>query len=153
MKRDIEVILSDAGWYEGREIEIEYMIDELKREGLTTPNTVIENLLREFWNIELNVKTPDERLTNIRLNTEVAIGVENRVLSFFEECINEKLVPVGSINDESAVLFVSYSGKFYMAANGVFFKIGENFFEALETIIYQKDIIRIYPITESPRSC
>lgn len=145
MKDNIKEILSEAGWYEGREIDIEYMIDELKREGLTIPNILIEELLKEFWNLELNFMTPDERYGRIRLNTGVALGVESKVLIFFEEYINEKLVPVGSIDDESAILFVSYSGKFYMAANGVFFLIGNDFFKGMEAIIYQKNIIRIYP--------
>ena len=83
--------------YPGRRIEIGYMIEDFKREEITIPNMLIENLLKEFWNLELNFNVPNGMYGNVRLNTEEALGLEKYILNYYENLINEKLVPVGTI--------------------------------------------------------
>jgi hypothetical protein len=149
MKEDIKQILEESGWYYGRRIEIDYMIEELAREELTIPNRLIEELLHEFWNLLLNFRMPDGASGEIRLNTEIGLGVEQATLTKFEKAVGEKMVPVGGVNECAGILFVSYSGRFYMHADAVFWYVAHNFFEALDVIIHQKEfkiiLTRIVP--------
>jgi SUKH-3 immunity protein len=143
MDNEIRLILEDAGWYPGREIDIGYMIDEIRNEGLTIPNQVIQGLLKEFWNIELSYSKIDGTYGSIKLNTEVAGYYSQLNIEKMEDIVGDKLVPVGVIGDNLADILVSYNGKFYMLGDSGFFLIGNNFEEALECIIYEKNVVRV----------
>jgi hypothetical protein len=90
MKNEIKLILEESGWYPGRRIEIGYMIEDYRREEITIPNVLIENLLKEFWNLELNFKVPNGMYGNVRLNTEEALGLEKYILNSYENLIKRK---------------------------------------------------------------
>ena len=75
-KADIISLIEDAGWYEGRSIDVEYIIKELSNEGYVINNKQIRDLLKEYWNLNIEFKTPDGYFGNIRLNTEVAKDVD-----------------------------------------------------------------------------
>lgn len=140
----IKHLLEEAGWYEGRRVDIEYMIDDLRKAGLTIPNDLISELLTEFWNLELNFILSDGLSSNIRLNIEEAMmGIMIEELEKLQRATNDKLVPAGLIHFESALLFVSYSGKFYMIVERQMFLIGQNFFDMLETVVFRKGISQL----------
>jgi hypothetical protein len=143
-KTDIINLLEDAGWYQGRSIDIEYIISELSMEGYVINNQKIKDLLKEYWNINIEFKTPDGYLSNIRLNTEVAKDVDKISIDKISQAIHDNLLPVGTINEDSALLLLSDSGKFYMITDNDVFKIRDNFFDTLKAIIYQDNITRFH---------
>jgi hypothetical protein len=53
----IITVLENAGWYEGRKIDIDYVIDDLSQRGLTIPNILVKKLFEEYWNIKLEYIT------------------------------------------------------------------------------------------------
>ena len=143
MSNDIHKLLEEAGWYEGRRIDISYMIEDLKARELTGPNPLINKLWEEYWNIKIEFITPTGMSGDITLNYENALGISNRLLQQYETLLGDNLVPSGSINEDSGALFVSYSGKFYLAANQNLYQIGIDFFNALDVIINEKDVLRL----------
>lgn len=140
----VEHILEEAGWYPGRKIDIGSMIEDLEREGYNLPNDLVKKLLEEYWNLELNFKTPDGKFGNIRLNIEEIFDADVRIIKKIGELLNEDLIPVGTIHFDTALLLVSDIGKFYMAANGMLYLLGVNFHNAIFTIISQADVIKIH---------
>ncbi|MBI3235041.1 MAG: SUKH-3 domain-containing protein [Bacteroidetes bacterium] len=136
MNNYIKSMIENAGWYEGRSIDIDYMIEELEREGYKIKNNHVIQLLKEFWNLNIEFITPSGRNSNVRLNIEAALEVEKRDIDKISEILKEELIPVGFIHEDTAILLVSSSGKFYMAANRTIFRIGKDFFEALDTVFF-----------------
>lgn len=142
MKKEIETILNESAWYQGREISISYMVEDLQREGFVIPNTLIENLLKEFWNNELKFRTQNDMYGNIRLNIDAAISkIDDVTIVKYELLAKEKLMPCGTIYFDTGLLFISNSENIFLMNEGHFYKIGSNFFEAIENIICQNDII------------
>ncbi len=139
MNNQIREILEESGWYPGRKIEIDYMIEDLNKRGYNLPNQLIASLLTEFWNIELEFKTPDGQFSNIKLNIDYGLGVDKKAIKKCELLIQDKIIAVGCVHFYSGLLLVSYSGVFFIADDDAIFEIGRNFFEALETIVYQKE--------------
>jgi hypothetical protein len=144
MNEKVKEILEDAGWYNGRQIEIDYLIEEIKGNDLTIPNEAIENFLKEFGNLEFNFVLLTGEPGNIKLVIdEVAPYIEPRNLIQWQNLAKENIVPVGTMFNDDAYLFISYSGKFYMANGNKFFLIGDDFFDCIDKVINQKNIIRI----------
>lgn len=142
MDEKTKQIIEEAGWYEGRSIDIDYMLEELKNSGYIV-NPVIVGLLKEFWNLNLEFIAPDGRFNNIRLNVEAASYYSKKDLEKISAYLQEEIIPVGEIHEGAATLLVSASGKFYMISDNGFFKIGDNFPQALDVIINEKAILRI----------
>ncbi len=144
MDTKVKKILEEAGWYNGRQIETDYLIEEIKGNDLTIPNGVIENFLKEFGNLEFNFILPTGEWGNIRLIIdEVAPYIESRALLQWQDLAKENIVPVGTMFNDDAYLFISYSGRFYMATGDKFFLTGDDFFDCIDKVVNQKNILRI----------
>lgn len=143
MQGYLKEILENAGWYFKRRIDISYMIEELREAGFETTNLHIHNFLKEFGNLNIEYKTPNEEFSNIKINIEALYQIDKRDVDKISIHLQDKLIPVGSIHEDSALLFTSNLGMFYMATEGKVYKIGSNFFDALSTIINQKNVLRI----------
>jgi ATP-dependent exoDNAse (exonuclease V) alpha subunit len=107
-------------------------------------NKQIRDLLKEYWNLNIEFKTPDGYFSNIKLNTEVAKDVDKISVAKISQAIHDDLIPVGSINEDSALLLLSDSGKFYMITDNDVYKIRDNFFDTLKAIIFQDDVTRFH---------
>ena len=56
MKKELEEVLKKAGWYEGRNIDIEEDIREMECEGLVF-NEKAKEFLREYGNLKITVES------------------------------------------------------------------------------------------------
>jgi hypothetical protein len=83
-------------------------------------------------------------VVDITLNSEAAWEIPMEVLHRYEELLKDKIVTAGSINDDSGLIFISYSGKFFLAANQNLFQIGNDFFSALDTIMNERNVIKLW---------
>ncbi|WP_028531949.1 SUKH-3 domain-containing protein [Paenibacillus sp. UNC217MF] len=120
-------ILRDAGWYEGRRIDIKEIEENLEKIGYTIFPEV-KSFLREFGNLVIEDTINDEiHNTSIRITNYY----KNRSFKSLEEYAGEKLVPVGMIDSDNLLLFVSESGKVYCSTG----KLGDNATEAWERLI------------------
>ena len=144
MKNEIIDILSNAGWYPDRKIEIDYIIEDLRREHLTIPNDKIEKLFKEYWNLGIDFQTSDGMTGNIYLNVDRAIEfLDSKLLTTLEKIVNDKLVPAGTIQFDVAVFLISHSGKFYSLYEGTIYLLGNTFTEFLEGVILDKEMFKV----------
>lgn len=144
MDNQIKGVLEAAGWYPGRSIDIDYMLDDIKRLGYGIPGESVMDLFREFWNLELIFTMPNGEWGSVRLNIDVAEYYSDYMAKdILAVTSEEKIFPVGTINEGTADLIVSDKSKFYMAHESGIFLVGNDFMDALDSIIYQKDILRI----------
>ncbi|AWB46754.1 hypothetical protein DCC85_02155 [Paenibacillus sp. CAA11] len=124
MSKETLKILRDAGWYEGRSIDTKEMEGNLERVGYTVFPEV-KKFLEEFGNLVIKDTINDEtHNTSVKFNKYGVFKAE-------EEYAQEKLVPVGLIDSDFLVLFVSESGKVYCSTG----KLGDSATEAWERLI------------------
>lgn len=135
--------LEDAGWYEGRKIEVGYMIEEISQLGYSTSSVYLYGFLQEFGNLLVEFTTPDNKTSNVRLNIEAAHELDPQETSILTNIDNEIIIPVGYIHFETALLLLSdKSGTFFMSTDAGFYKLGIDFMETLKIIVYQNDLIK-----------
>lgn len=136
--------LEEAGWYEGRKIEVGYMIEEISKIGYSTGGSYVNVFLQEFGNLLIEFNTPGKKTSNVKISSKAAQELYPEETSRLSDLANDQIIPVGYIQFETALLLISsQSGKFYMSTDGGFYKLGNDFMETLEIIVYQKDLIRI----------
>ncbi|NEN87294.1 SUKH-3 domain-containing protein [Paenibacillus elgii] len=124
MSEETLKILRDSGWYEGRSIDTKEIEENLEKIGFFVFPEV-KKFLKEFGNLVIEDTINDEtHNTSVRFNSYGAFKAE-------EEYAQEKLVPVGLIDSDFLVLFVSESGKVYCSTG----KLGDNATEAWERLI------------------
>ena len=128
MKEHVWKKFEEFGWYPGRSIDIDYMLIDFARERYREPNSLIKNLLREFWNIRIEFQQPDGYNGDLRLNTDYGRQAfdEQEDIAVLEEIVGEKLLPVGSIQFENWTLLISFSGKCFSFAKPEFFFLGND---------------------------
>jgi hypothetical protein len=144
MDKQIKVILEDAGWYPGRNISIDYMIEHIVKLGYGVPKEVVLLLFKEYWNLELSFIAPNGEFSSLRLSVDVIEFYTDFMLkNIMTLAKEEKIFPVGSVNDGVADLLVSDNGRFYMSCESGLFLVGDDFMSALESIVNKKDILRI----------
>lgn len=143
MDKQIKEILEDGGWFHGRSISIDYMIEHIAKLGYGIRRETVLLLFQAYWNIELNFSDPNGEFGSVRLNVEQASFYTDFMLKIITAITKEeKIFPTGSINESVADLLVAESGKFYMVHESGLFLIGKDFIGALEIIVWQKDILR-----------
>lgn len=144
MFKEIKLFLEEAGWYEGRLIDINYMLNDFRREGYKEPNSSMKELLSEFWNLKVERITSEGFCVNIRLNTDA--GLENadiEIVSKLERLVGMDFLPVGTINDDHAVLLLSFESKFYLLADTGLFFLGDGFSKACKTVLFREELLKI----------
>lgn len=127
MSKETLKILRNSGWYEGRSIDIKEIEENLEQIGYVVFPEV-DKFLKEFGDLMIEDTINDEtHNTSVRFTDYDIYG------SFKEEekYAQEKLVPVGMIDSNFLVLFVSESGKVYCSTG----KLGDNATEAWERLI------------------
>ena len=120
-------VLNEAGWYEGRAIDTKEIEENLKQLGYNVFPSV-QCFIKEFGNLEVKDTINDEfHSTNIKFTSYDKFGSFKNE----ENYAKEKLVPVGMINDNNLILFVSETGKIYCNIG----KLGDTAMEAWEMLL------------------
>jgi hypothetical protein len=144
MDNAIKVILEDAGWYENRKIDISDWKNQLENENFTIPNKVVEDFLCEYANLEYNFLLSSGKYGNIKIAIdEIVPYIELHTLREYENLIGEKMVPIGTVLFDIGYLYISHTGKFYMQTDGKLYLLGDSFFDCINTIKNQNDILRL----------
>ena len=152
-KKTIEV-LKDAGWYEGRKIDIAENVKFLEERGFEVLESA-KKFMEEFG--ELKIKVEDigedgkkyfsEHTTCIK---EV-VGIENSAnfdLKKYEDQENEKVMLIGALYDCDRFLYISESGRIFDSVEWA----GYDALEAWDNIISEKGIIiDMLPKIDPPR--
>jgi len=144
MDNKAKILLEECGWYEGRQIEIDYLIQDIKNNDLALPNVVIENFLKEFGNLEIAVPTQNQIISIRTILDEIVPYIEGDQLKMLSVLANENIVPIAVLNEGAAYLFLSYSGKFFMLYETKFYFLGDNFFDVIDGIAKQKELLLLH---------
>ncbi|MFF0829894.1 SUKH-3 domain-containing protein [Brevibacillus sp. NPDC003359] len=124
MSNETMMILRNAGWYEGRNIDTKEIEEHLEKLGFIIYPEV-KKFLIEFGDLVIEDTINDEtHKTGVKIKSSGAFKAE-------EKYAQENLVPVGFIDSDNLVLFVSESGKVYCSTG----KLGDNAKEAWENLI------------------
>ncbi|ANY65227.1 hypothetical protein BBD42_01085 [Paenibacillus sp. BIHB 4019] len=127
ISRQTLITLENAGWYEGRSINIEKIEENLKKLGYTIFEEA-KPFLMEFGNLIIE----DEE--NEEVHDTSIVFTDYYVYGSFkseEKYAKEKLIPVGKIDSGYLILFVSETGKVYCSTG----KLGDTPLEAWENLI------------------
>jgi hypothetical protein len=124
-------ILEEAGWYEGRKIDISEHIKFLEDMGYEVFDA-LKNWLKEFGDLRVVLKNEpfDEEEEDENL-TEHSTCIRN-IIQRYKENINqddkagEKTIPVADIENRGVLVYISESGKFY-TYEGLFNSNTDNF--------------------------
>lgn len=140
----MKYFLEQAGWYENREIDVIYMIDDFERLGYHLPNDLIKSILSEFGNLRIELKSAKGISFDLRINPEVGMEFVDAIdLSGVETLVGDLLLPIGSVSNDHGGLLISYSGKLYlMGDTGIYF-LGNNFVESCENILADKPLLKV----------
>ena len=116
--------LKNAGWYQGRNIDIRTIEESLEKIGY-----VIFPKAREFFGEFGNLIIEDNKNSEIH-NTSFRFS---RAGGFreIEKYAGERLIPVGLIDSDFLVLLISESGRFYCESG----KMGENTMDCWENLL------------------
>lgn len=122
-------ILEQAGWYEGRKIDISGIEENLKSIGYKLSEEARE-FLREFG--KLTIIDNDKRMHS----TDESFGdyFKHSKFKWVENYAGENMVLVGEIYDGNMLLFISDSGKVCSETG----KLGDNGLEAFDRLLSGK---------------
>ncbi|SFE54946.1 SUKH-3 immunity protein [Paenibacillus algorifonticola] len=138
-------VLTQSGWFIGREIDISETNKMLKTRGFDV-FPCVEQLLREFGELEYSYLKLDGKVESFHFKPKLVLGdiMEREDYSEFEYWFNEPLVVIGEAYRRNMNMFMSESGKVYGEYGGYqLFKFGENIYEALEALCQPKPIEEI----------
>lgn len=132
---DVKAVLAEAGWYEGRKIDVNGLELYLNQWGYEMFPKVRE-FLEEYGELSIVLPRPigigrKEDRTHTYVKKAIADCYKNGSFNAEEKYARERLVPVGETSNEYLIIFVSESGKFYHNTG----KIGDNAEEAWSHII------------------
>ncbi|MGG4146241.1 SUKH-3 domain-containing protein [Paenibacillus algorifonticola] len=127
ISRKTLVTLENAGWFEGRSIDIREIEENLKKLGYFVFEEV-KLFLMEFGNLIIEDKENEEiHDTSLIFTDYYSYGS----FKSEEKYAQENLVPVGKIDSGYLILFVSETGKVYCSTG----KLGDSPLEAWENLI------------------
>lgn len=142
MEKNTIEILKEAGWYEGRKIDIEEIVKFLESRGFNVHEKA-KRFIEEFG--MLDIKSPTwatlEELKNSIFTTYdkhttdiyylLGETIDSEYSEQYEDDTEEKLVIVGLACNENIYLMISESGKVYCDTG----KLGDNVEEAWDTLL------------------
>ena len=138
-KKTIEV-LKDAGWYEGRKIDIAENVKFLEERGFEVLESA-KKFMEEFGELEINIEEieTDGTIEVSEHTTRMVDVVGDLDSDWFglENYISEKVVPIGMLYDSEMFLYISESGRVFSSIGWE----GDSVWEAWENIINEKGII------------
>ncbi len=150
MKKELEEVLKKAGWYEGRNIDIEEDIREMECEGLVF-NEKAREFLREYGNLKITVESEflNERNTHIH-NTELLEMkkfMHGKSGYWYLECGDKEqkkemeLSPIILVDSGRYVIYMSKDGKCYWENYYFAENIEEAFNRVLTLHLEEQEII------------
>ncbi|EOO34732.1 SUKH-3 domain-containing protein, partial [Bacillus mycoides] len=129
-----------AGWYEGRKIDISENVKFLEEREFEVFESA-KKFMEEFGELRINVEkirpNGSKKISKHTTCIKEVIGVLDSSCFGLEDYIDEKVIPVGSLNDFGLNLYISESGRLFKSIGWV----GDNIMEALDNIILAKGTV------------
>jgi len=143
LSEQAQTILADAGWYEGRNVDVTETVTFLEAKGYDVFPCVIE-VLKEFGGLECSYKRPDGSDESFHFHTIEIYGdyYEKEDFEDIEKRVGEPLIAIGGAY-RYMNMFMSQSGKLYGEMGYCLVKFGDNIYDALETLCLFKRTVEI----------
>jgi hypothetical protein len=146
----VEQVLRQAGWSPGRRVSDDAMRHWLAIEWNKPFYQVIfpaaYSVLREFGGLHITFlfHTPDPDFQPFDIAPRTAAAeLDAETCVYYEWWLNERLFPLGVQQDD--VLMIGLQGRMYQLCNvsGEILVLGENFDQALESLIMRRPSLRL----------
>ena len=133
-------ILKNAGWYEGRKIDISENLKFLEEKGFDIFESA-KKFMEEFGELKINVeeirKDGTTKVSKHSTCIKETVGVLNSLHFGLEEYVSEKVMLIGSLYNFEINLYISESGRIFDSTAWV----GDSVWEAFDNIINEKGTI------------
>lgn len=141
LSRESQKFLTNAGWNTTRHVNIASYLERLQAEGYKI-NHFAEEFLAQFGGLELfqpayRVKYEYDKLHFNPLST--CDNIYKEQVENYEERVGDSLVVVGEAHNGYLVLMISEKGKVYGAYDNYLTLLGNDYFEALDSLFLCKE--------------
>ncbi len=134
----IEKYLEEYGWYKGRKVNIDNIIEHFREYEINTFKKGLD-FLEEFS--ELNIPINNNISSNSVIEMNSLKGIENSAyLEDIENYFKIKLMPIGYWKGTNRTLYIDEFGIIYGNSDEFVTVFGNSFYEALYNIINLKPI-------------
>ena len=134
MNKIINDILIQSGWFEGRKVPIDDVINHWKnRKYPLYPNQI--NFIEEFHNLKFSFKNINNHRYIIDINP-LRNDVPLWALKKYIEYVGANLVCFGEVVSQNTFLFITQDAKIYGAYEDEIVFWGNNFYESLENVYF-----------------
>ena len=139
MNKIINNILIQSGWFNGRKVPINDIVNYWKNKKYTLyPNQI--SFIEEFNNLKLRFKNINNHNYTININPLVN-DIPLFALKKYIEYANADLVCFGEIISQDTFLLITQDAKIYGAFEDEIVLMGNNFYDFLENLYIDKDIL------------
>lgn len=133
-------VLKNAGWYEGRKIDIDENLEFLKERGFEVFESA-KRFMEEFGELKINVEQiwldGSKHISKHTTCIKETVGMLNSIHFKLRRYTSEKVIPIGSLYNFTIDLYISESGRIFDSTAWV----GDNVWEAFDNIINEKGTI------------
>ena len=139
MNKIINNILIQSGWFNGRKVPINDIVNYWKNKKYTLyPNQI--SFIEEFNNLKLRFKNINNHNYTININPLVN-DIPLFALKKYIAYANAELVCFGEIISQDTFLLITQDAKIYGAFEDEIVLMGNNFYDFLENLYIDKDIL------------
>ncbi len=139
MNKIINNILIQSGWFNGRKVPINDIVNYWENKKYTLyPNQI--SFIEEFNNLKLRFKNINNHNYTININPLVN-DIPLFALKKYIEYANADLVCFGEIISQDTFLLITQDAKIYGAFEDEIVLMGNNFYDFLENLYIDKDIL------------
>jgi hypothetical protein len=138
-------VLTNGGWFPGRNVGKQNVELELKKEGFLVFDEVL-NFLSEFEGLSFKFFNKRNKMMddfNFNLHRVLEIEFPEKIIERYMPRTGEKLSVIGTCYREYFILFLSDSGKMYGAYDDYLVLMGNDGYEAINNIVSDHDFIEI----------
>ncbi|MBD5142490.1 MAG: hypothetical protein HDT22_02600 [Ruminococcus sp.] len=134
MHKIVNDILVKGGWFEGRKVPIDDVINYWKKEKYPLyPDQI--NFIQEFHNLGLRFHNINGHQYHIEIDP-LSNGVPSWALKKYIKYANANLVYFGEVVCQDTFLFITQDSKIYGAYEDEIVFWGNNFYESLENVYF-----------------
>ncbi|WP_252243957.1 MULTISPECIES: SUKH-3 domain-containing protein [unclassified Clostridium] len=133
-------VLKNAGWYEGRKIDISENIKFLEERGFEVLESAMK-FMEEFGELKINVgkirRDGSKKISKHSTCIKETVGVLDNSCFGLSKYVDEKVTLIGELYSSEIRLFISESGRVFDSIGWV----GDSVWEAFDNIINEKGTI------------
>jgi len=148
MQQAVAHILSEAGWFVEREVEISHYVEFLKNDDYVIFERAVQ-VLKEYGGLKIQFKNPRKPDQYLTLNVDpehAGKSIFRELVTRYEQHCNESFIILGEIASIDMTWYIGSSGKFYGGNEDFLIYLGDSFEEALYHVVIgvNLDVITIY---------